>query len=801
MATTIQSTTNSTSGSTGALVVNGGVGIKKDLFVEGNFNVTGTTNLPPDPNVEIQINNINNEIADLQTAVGSVNDAATSAANAYASEQAAIAAKNEAVLKAGEAAGSAAQSATSSNNAATSATQAGNSATASSTYKDQALTYATNAGNSASLASTKADLAASSASAAGNSASAASTHASSAYTSAQNAAASASAAAVDYSALSARVGTAEANITSETSARVAGDTALSNSITTLTSTVGSHTTSISTLTSTTNGLNARWSVTVNNNGTISGIVLNSTGAANGGTPTSAVVIAANSFAIVDPFTQYTSGTTPSESSMPFEVTGGVTYLKSAAIKQNISSYNFNSSNHTGWNIDRNGNILTYGTLEIRDNTGAIVLSTGGNMDFSRINGSTKPENNATYGANGSNLSISHSGNMLPNSDFVSGIQNWVVSWNAGGGTNYQMVWDLATSYWAPAGGHTIGVVRNGTTQAASSWFDIMYDKFFPMQAGISFELSGYLAAHRCGVELRIAYYTSAQAYISETGWGTSTPPSGGNDLNNWARLGGIATTPANTAYVRIWVRGSGVDAGQSEPYFWATKIFFGLTKTGQTVLSPWSPATSSGAFAELSQINASNATTYIANAAIGNALIANAAIGTANIIDANITTLKVQGGAITAPEVYTWIPLIGLSNHPAGTLNSIYYNYNIIEFPITTIDINTTRLVILSFELEHSEDTPGTLRVYMRAKYNSSGVATSGSTGHFYTISPQTRMIGGYNNTSYTLLWSIDTYANLSNSIMLTIAAENYTSTTNAWSATSEIGIRQTKIFCFTGKR
>jgi hypothetical protein len=62
-------------------------------------------------------------------------------------------------------------------------------------------------------------------------------------------------------------------------------------------------------------------------------------------------------------------------------------------------------------------------------------------------------------------------------------------------------------------------------------------------------------------------------------------------------------------------------------------------------------------------------------------------------------------------------------------------------------------------------------------------------------------MIGGYNNTSYTLLWSIDTYANLSNSIMLTIAAENYTSTTNAWSATSEIGIRQTKIFCFTGKR
>lgn len=418
-----------------------------------------------------------------------------------------------------------------------------------------------------------------------------------------------------------RIAGNSAAITNEAIARANGDSANASSISTLSTTVGGHTTSISTLTSTTNGLNARWGVTVNNNGSISGIVLNSTGSSNGGTPTSAVVIAADKFAVVDPFTSYASGNTPPTANCPFEIVSGITILKAAAIRQNISSYNFNPATNTGWNIDRNGNILTYGNLEIRDSSGSIVLSTGGNMDFNRINGSTKPENNATYGANGSNLSISHSGNMLPNSDFVSGIQNWVITWNAGGGTNYTLAWDLAGPTWAPAGGHTIGVVRNGTTQAASSWFDVTYDKYFPMQAGITFELSAYLAAHRCGVEIRIAYYNSSYTYISETGWGTTTPLSGGNDLNNWNRFGGIAATPANTAYVRIWVRGGGANA--TDPYFWATKIFFGLTKTGQTQLSPWSAATSSGAFAELNQINGSNAGVYIANAAIGNALIAN----------------------------------------------------------------------------------------------------------------------------------------------------------------------------------
>ena len=79
-----------------------------------------------------------------------------------------------------------------------------------------------------------------------------------------------------------------------------------------------------------------------------------------------------------------------------------------------------------------------------------------------------------------------------------------------------------------------------------------------------------------------------------------------------------------------------------------------------------------GAFATLSKINASNVSTYIANAAIGNAQIDRASVNklkvvTADIQDASITTLKVDGNAITVP-VHAYNPGdIGFSS--PGTLS------------------------------------------------------------------------------------------------------------------------------------
>ena len=76
-------------------------------------------------------------------------------------------------------------------------------------------------------------------------------------------------------------------------------------------------------------------------------------------------------------------------------------ISNAKIGSIISSTNYNPATHQGWQLDKAGNIVSYGTLNILDSTGATVLSTGASpsMDFSYIGGSTKPANNATVGAN------------------------------------------------------------------------------------------------------------------------------------------------------------------------------------------------------------------------------------------------------------------------------------------------------------------------------------------------------------------------------------------------------------------
>lgn len=89
-----------------------------------------------------------------------------------------------------------------------------------------------------------------------------------------------------------------AAITSEQTARSNADGALSTRIDNLTTTVNGHTTSISTTQSSINGIQARYGVTINNNGYISGISLLSD--YNNGNPSSVFRVSADVFAIRTP---------------------------------------------------------------------------------------------------------------------------------------------------------------------------------------------------------------------------------------------------------------------------------------------------------------------------------------------------------------------------------------------------------------------------------------------------------------------------------------------------------------------
>lgn len=99
-----------------------------------------------------------------------------------------------------------------------------------------------------------------------------------------------------------------ASVVTETQARIDGYNALSQSLSTVTNTVGAHTASITNLTQVTNGINARWTMALNSNGHITGITANNNGqygtlafvademsfvAPNGGSPIKVMSVVSN----------------------------------------------------------------------------------------------------------------------------------------------------------------------------------------------------------------------------------------------------------------------------------------------------------------------------------------------------------------------------------------------------------------------------------------------------------------------------------------------------------------------------
>ena len=108
-----------------------------------------------------------------------------------------------------------------------------------------------------------------------------------------------------------------AQLSSEATTRASADTALSSSITSLSTTVGTNSTTISTQATSINGLSAQYSVKIDNNGHVSGFGLSSTTTTAG--PTSAFIVRADKFAIIDPASTADGlgTTTPSVDTVPF----------------------------------------------------------------------------------------------------------------------------------------------------------------------------------------------------------------------------------------------------------------------------------------------------------------------------------------------------------------------------------------------------------------------------------------------------------------------------------------------------
>jgi hypothetical protein len=204
------------------------------------------------------------------------------------------------------------------------------------------------------------------------------------------------------------------------------------------------------------------------------------------------------------------------------------------------------------------------------------------------------------------LNTDAGGNIMPNADLNFGVDYWAVFYNQGGGTNYAgPTWDLYAN--APAGGHSVGMARAGTAQAASGNFDIIYTKPITVSASTPYEISAYVAAFNCAVSIYVNFYklvADVETLISASEIFGASQAEGGQDIINWDRVGGVTTTPADCQYLKFCIRG-GAAIG-SNPLYWATHLFVGQAYEGKTELSPWGPGGNSGAFGELESLTSSH---------------------------------------------------------------------------------------------------------------------------------------------------------------------------------------------------
>ena len=136
----------------------------------------------------------------------------------------------------------------------------------------------------------------------------------------------------DITNLQASVGSNSAAISNESITRANADSSLSSQISNVSSTVNGHTTSISTNATSISGLQGQYSVKIDSNGHVAGFGLSST--TTGATPTSAFIVRADKFAVIDPADtgDGLGTTTPSSDNVPFFIYNGDTYLKSAMIQ-------------------------------------------------------------------------------------------------------------------------------------------------------------------------------------------------------------------------------------------------------------------------------------------------------------------------------------------------------------------------------------------------------------------------------------------------------------------------------------
>lgn len=446
-----------------------------------------------------------------------------------------------------------------------------------------------------------------------------------------------------------------AAVYNESVARSNADGVISSNVNALTTTVGNQTTTIATQTSSIDGIKAKYTVKIDNNGYVSGYGLMSE--ANNGVTVADFAIRADRFSIASP-------TTPTDGvagfvappvvpfmvlSTPTTIDGTVfpagAYMKSAMITKLTASQ-----------IDTRG-------LTVRDSAGNVILGSGTALDFANVGGSSKPANNATVGATwGSNISGKPSDDELLNSRQQSGgnlipsLKKWVM-----GGSN----WVYTDQSWVVD--KNVLVIQNGSNWTASS-VTIPANRLFPNHPYVL----SFKAWSSAGRTVVVDLYPDQlpESYVQLTGtptvysfpWTTSQPAIQqqcifrifGDANPGQIEIGDIQLEISLTYTRTPWKPHKEDVVSVNNPLTTAntgamvmannTALLNSLQSWGDIMAGGGKPqdyATyNPHAFANLAgPITAANIGTFMGAAAIGNAYIGNAAVN----------TLSIAGNAVTIP--------------------------------------------------------------------------------------------------------------------------------------------------------
>lgn len=344
-------------------------------------------------------------------------------------------------------------------------------------------------------------------------------------------------------------GSVAARIYAEQVARESGDSANASSISTLSTTVGGHTTSISTLTTTTNGLSGQYTVKIDNNGYVAGFGLAST--VSNGTPTSIFMVTADKFAIAN------TSTSPVQVSS-IALNFGGNYINTSSPHgfgvgdkvsfQNIPGYSgtYNVSaviNSTQFMIS---NYVPYSTV-----TASSVVSKAW-VPFIVDSGKVYIDTAVIKDASISSAKI----NNLTADKITTGSLTAAINVNTGyifGGTNPSSGATIGTSYFGT--GYFLGAY-GGVNQlfVGSPTQNLLWNGTSLSVKGTINALAGYI-----GQNIIDATGISSPNYVSgSTGW--SVNKDGGAEFNNVSVRGTVivGSSPAIDATNSLRMTGSGV---------------------------------------------------------------------------------------------------------------------------------------------------------------------------------------------------------------------------------------------------